>query len=223
MLPLMRGRISPSLVISVIALFVALGGASYAVVSVPKNSVGTKQLKKKAVGTKQLKKKAVGTGQLKGSAVTGAKLGNDSVDSSKVRNGSLLLEDLQAGQVKPNAYVGARDGTPLLPISTSFEQVVATDTGLPAGNYLIFARLNVVGGSSGASSVTCSISGDTAQQVTIANSANVALALSGSALWVSGGAAALFCAKSGAGSPSVAQANISALPIDEFIGTPSYE
>ena len=229
----MGGRISPSLVISVIALFVALGGASYAVVSVPnnsvgpkqlkKNSVGPKQLKKNSVGPKQLKKKAVGTAQLKGLAVTGGKLGNDAVDAAKVKNGSLLLEDFQAGQVKPNAYVGVREGTPLQPIGTSLEQVVATDTGLPAGNYLISARVNVVGGSSGASSVTCSIAGDAAQQVTIANSANVALSLSGSALWVTGGAAALFCTKSGVGSPSVAQANISALPIGEFIGTPGYE
>ncbi|MFZ9669555.1 MAG: hypothetical protein ACO3CR_06880 [Solirubrobacterales bacterium] len=212
----MRGlgsRISPSLVISVIALFVALGGASYAVVSVPKNSVGTKQLKKRAVGTKQLK----------GLSVTGAKLGNDAVDSAKVRNRSLLLEDFGAGQLKPNAYVGVKATSPLVPIGTSSAPVVATDTGLPAGNYLIFARLNVVGGSSGASSVTCVFPGDTAQAVTIDNNTNVALSLSGSALWVTGGAATLFCSKSGAGSPSVAQANISALPIDEFIGTPGYE
>jgi hypothetical protein len=40
---------SPALVISVIALFVALGGTTYAATSLPKNSVGTKQLKAGAV------------------------------------------------------------------------------------------------------------------------------------------------------------------------------
>jgi hypothetical protein len=43
-------RPSPGLVLGVVALFVALGGTSYAaVVSLPKNSVGTAQLKSGAV------------------------------------------------------------------------------------------------------------------------------------------------------------------------------
>ncbi len=78
----MGGRISPSLVISVIALFVALGGASYAAIKIPKNSVGTKQLKNRAV------------------------------NSNKVRDGSLLLRDFKSGQVKPNAWEGNKDGNP---------------------------------------------------------------------------------------------------------------
>jgi hypothetical protein len=40
---------SPAFVISLIALFVALGGTTYAATSLPTNSVGTKQLKKNAV------------------------------------------------------------------------------------------------------------------------------------------------------------------------------
>jgi hypothetical protein len=35
---------SPALVVSVIALVVALGGTSYAAFTLPKNSIGTKQL-----------------------------------------------------------------------------------------------------------------------------------------------------------------------------------
>jgi hypothetical protein len=42
-------RPSPALVVATLALFVALGGASYAAFSVPANSVGTKQLKSRAV------------------------------------------------------------------------------------------------------------------------------------------------------------------------------
>jgi hypothetical protein len=42
-------RPSPALVISILALFVALGGTSYAVTQLSKNSVGTPQLKKNAV------------------------------------------------------------------------------------------------------------------------------------------------------------------------------
>lgn len=42
-------RPSPALVVSVVALVVALGGTSYAAFTLPKNSVGTRQLKNKAV------------------------------------------------------------------------------------------------------------------------------------------------------------------------------
>jgi hypothetical protein len=41
--------------VACIALFVALGGTSYAVTQLPRNSVGTKQLKKSAVTSKKIK------------------------------------------------------------------------------------------------------------------------------------------------------------------------
>lgn len=50
---------SPALVVSIVALLVALGGTGYAAFALPKNSVGTKQLKKNAVTTKKLKNGAV--------------------------------------------------------------------------------------------------------------------------------------------------------------------
>jgi microcystin-dependent protein len=47
------------LVISLLALFVALGGTTYAATSLPKNSVGSQQLKKNAVTSPKIKKGAV--------------------------------------------------------------------------------------------------------------------------------------------------------------------
>lgn len=75
---LLSRRPSPAMVVALIALFVALGGSAYAL-TVPKNSVGT--------------------AQLKDSAVTGAKLHNSAVTSSKVMNGSLLAANFKAGQI----------------------------------------------------------------------------------------------------------------------------
>ena len=82
----MSGRISAARrhltfanVMSVIAVFIALGGASYAAINLPKNSVGTKQLKKKSVGTKQLK--------------------GNAVNSNKVKNFSLRANDFKKGQI----------------------------------------------------------------------------------------------------------------------------
>lgn len=49
----------PAFVISVIALFVALGGTTYAATSLPKNSVGTAQLKRGAVTKTKINKKTI--------------------------------------------------------------------------------------------------------------------------------------------------------------------
>jgi hypothetical protein len=63
-----RSRLTFANVVSLIALFVALGGGAYAL-TIPRNSVGARQLKKNAV------------------------------ISSKVRNNSLLAEDFKPGQL----------------------------------------------------------------------------------------------------------------------------
>jgi hypothetical protein len=62
-------RPSPALVISMVALFVAMGGTGYAALKLPKNSVGSKQIRTGAVG------------------------------SSEVKNGSLTKKDFRAGQI----------------------------------------------------------------------------------------------------------------------------
>lgn len=46
---LLRAKLTFANVVACLALFVALGGVSYAALQLPKNSVGSKQLKKKAV------------------------------------------------------------------------------------------------------------------------------------------------------------------------------
>lgn len=61
---------SPALVISCIALFVALSGSSYAVIVLPKNSVGTKQLRNNAV-----KSTKIANNQVTGADVNEATLG----------------------------------------------------------------------------------------------------------------------------------------------------
>ncbi len=73
-------RPSPALVISILALVVAMAGTSYAALKLPKNSVGAKQLKKNAVVTAKIKKEAVTGIKVKKHTLTGnninlAKLG----------------------------------------------------------------------------------------------------------------------------------------------------
>jgi collagen triple helix repeat protein len=70
---ILRHRPSPAMVIACIALTVALGGTSYAAVTLPRGSVGTAQLKKNAV------------------------------ISAKVKNRSLLAVDFKLGQLPRGA------------------------------------------------------------------------------------------------------------------------
>jgi len=65
----MHPRLTYANVMSTIAVFLALGGVSYAAIEIPPNSVGTAQLKPHTVGTKQLKDGAVGNAQLKFNSV----------------------------------------------------------------------------------------------------------------------------------------------------------
>jgi hypothetical protein len=55
-------------VISLIALFVALGGTSYAVIKLPANSVGSRQLKANAVSGSKIRNGSVGVGDLETAA-----------------------------------------------------------------------------------------------------------------------------------------------------------
>jgi len=59
---------------SVIAVFIALGGSSYAISKLPKNTVGTKQLKKNAVTTAKLKNEAVTAGKVRKGTLTGTQI-----------------------------------------------------------------------------------------------------------------------------------------------------
>jgi hypothetical protein len=72
MLDALRRRLTYANVLAMVALFVALSGASYAAASLPRNSVGTKQLRKNAVTSSKIKKRAV----------TGAKIGRNAPAAS---------------------------------------------------------------------------------------------------------------------------------------------
>ena len=59
MLAALRGRLTYANVMATVAVFVALGGSSYAALSLPKKSVGTKQLKRNAVTSSKVKNGAI--------------------------------------------------------------------------------------------------------------------------------------------------------------------
>jgi hypothetical protein len=80
----LRARLTYANVTASLALFVALGGGAYAAATLPKNSVGTPQLKNNAVTAKKVKN----------GAVTKTKIGKNAVDGSKVKDASLTGADI---------------------------------------------------------------------------------------------------------------------------------
>jgi hypothetical protein len=124
---------SPAMVVSIVALIAALGGTSYAAVTLPKNSVGSAQIKR---------------GGVKATDIAG-----NAVSSSKVRDHSLLAKDFKAGQLPAGAQ-GPRGANGANGAAAGFNDVVATRTlatstgeqtvatlNLAAGDYLLSAKL----------------------------------------------------------------------------------
>src|SRR3954449_3246562 len=95
----LRARLSYANVMATIAVFVALGGTSYAVTSLPRNSVGAAQIRSRAVGASEIRP--------------------GSVRSKQVRDRSLSVRDLspaareslrgQRGGIGPQGPAGVAD------------------------------------------------------------------------------------------------------------------
>ena len=66
---MIRRHLNPSMVVALIALFVALGGVSYAAISIPRNSVGTAQIKRAAVDSIRIKDRSIRAGDIKAGVV----------------------------------------------------------------------------------------------------------------------------------------------------------
>lgn len=97
--------------IALLALFIALGGTTYAATALPANSVGAKQLKKNAVTAVKLKAAAVTTAKIANNAVTGAKVKNGSITGADVLESSLgqvpsALNATTAGTAAPTGAAG---------------------------------------------------------------------------------------------------------------------
>lgn len=116
------GRVLREQYIGVAALFIALGGTSYAAVALPANSVSSKQLRTNAVTAKKIGK----------GAVTAPKLARNAVASGTVLDGSLLAQDFKAGQLPAGEKGVAGPAGPAGAKGDPGEKGATGDTG-PAG------------------------------------------------------------------------------------------
>jgi hypothetical protein len=109
-----RKRLTYANVMSSIAVFLVLGGATALAAGLAKNSVGTKQLKKNAVTAAKIKKNAITTTKIKGDAVTGVQVNEASLgtvpsaataDSAKTASTASTANTLSP--LEPTHLVGA--------------------------------------------------------------------------------------------------------------------
>jgi hypothetical protein len=106
----LRQRLTYGNVTATLALFVALGGTSYAVAQLPRNSVGSAQIERGAVGASELRRSAV--------------------SSRKIRNRSIELRDITDGA---RAALKGAKGDPGTP-GVAYRAVVNSGGGVVRGN-----------------------------------------------------------------------------------------
>src|SRR5580658_1771183 len=99
-------RPSPALTVAFVALLVALGGTAYAGIMIPKNSVGTKQLKNGAVTTKKIKNGTVTKSKIntKGLTVPNARQANNATTAGSATNAANAANSTQLGGVGAGSY-----------------------------------------------------------------------------------------------------------------------
>jgi hypothetical protein len=111
----MRPRLTYANVMATIAVFIALGGASYAALKVPKNTVGAQQLKKNAVTTAKIKKEAVTAAKVKKGTLTGAQINASTLGTVPSAHTSEVAQTANAvAPSEPWHVVGAGGEPPFL-------------------------------------------------------------------------------------------------------------
>lgn len=117
MLNRIRPRFNHATIVAYVALFVALGGSSYAAVK---------------INGKNIKNKSIAGEKLKARTITGGKVQKNTLTGSEIRDGSLLAKNFKAGQL-PAGPAGPQ-GAPGLPGEPG-----------PPGTALAFAHVNADG------------------------------------------------------------------------------
>jgi hypothetical protein len=163
------------MIVAVVALFVAMSGAGYAAVSIPRNSVGSNQLKNSAVTNHKIKNGSVGNFKLSTAAVGARKIINGAVGKGQI-NDNQVQERVSGvctgGAVTSVANTGAvtcgtAPGTDLITSNPSAVPVGSGNTAidsesLPAGSaYLVTANpqisLAAITGTSESVTVSCTL------------------------------------------------------------------
>ncbi len=158
---LFRRRPSASMIVSVTALFVALGGVGWAAVALPANSVGTTQLQNASVTNHKLLNGSVGNFKLAFGAVGPRKMENGAVGTAQINpnqvqarvsgtcaaTGGAISSITNAGKVQcgsaPPQEFGASTTTAVTVPSGTTATPITTKSLPGSSSYLVFANPSV--------------------------------------------------------------------------------
>jgi hypothetical protein len=130
-----RPRLSYANVVATLALFIALGGTSYAVTQLPRNSVGNRQLKANAVSSAKIRPGAVGRTDLAASARNAIRGPRGPVGPSGA--------DGAAGPAGPSETIQVRPADPVaIPAAAGAPATLASVT-LSPGSWLLDGRATI--------------------------------------------------------------------------------
>ena len=87
---LLSKRPSPALIVALLALFVALGGSSYAAVK-----IGARDIQRGAVGTRAIANNSIRSGDIRNAAVSGADVRDDSLTNADIDNTKLSAKSAE--------------------------------------------------------------------------------------------------------------------------------
>lgn len=121
-----RATLSYANVMATIAVFIALGGTSYALAKLPRDSVGSRQLKANSVGSSELR--------------------SGSVRSQQIRNGSIATKDVSNGAKR--SLRGERGpqgppGTPAVTLSAAVSSGGNVLGGTGGGTHVVLGRYDI--------------------------------------------------------------------------------
>lgn len=138
------GRLTYANVMATIAVFLALGGTSYAVTALPNNSVGAQQLKKNAVTSVKVKDGSLTAADFaKGTLLTGATGATGATGPAGPRGETGATGDTGAAGPAGAQYSSVDGDSQTNPITTNAVQVASGSISLDqAGKFALFARLD---------------------------------------------------------------------------------
>ena len=97
---MMRKRLNFANVTSAIALFVALGGTSYAAITLPTNSVGKAQIRSNAVGKSEAGTNSVGRAEVRSSGIGRSEIATNGVGASEVKANAIDSDEIADGKLE---------------------------------------------------------------------------------------------------------------------------
>jgi hypothetical protein len=215
---------SPATLISLVALFVALGGTAYAVATVDSsdvvnNSLKSIDVKNSSLTTSDVKNETLKSSDVKNESLTSADVQNESLTNNDVKNGSLLAADFAAGQIPagPRGFVA---------YGPDLNWTGATQTpvtlNLPAGSYVLNASTQLNNNSANEEFIQCVLFLG-AQGLVVSNGEDVGpntgddrefVSLNAAGTIATDSIATLTCNPNGAANGNYLQATITAVKVD---------